>query len=144
MCWVLQPYLILAHICLPGQNWQKLALDVSSFNTQTCQGKWICGIFRLYLKHAQHKCQEIWLPGRDRRRRFRTSASQQVVRLFLFVSEMISHVWSWWVKLRQTVLVIDLLSVWFKSVHMHSRSDRFLGSLFYDYLHCLERSIILH
>lgn len=44
----------------------------------------------------------------------------------------------------ETVLVIDLLSVWFKSVHMHSRSDRFLGSLFYDYLHCLERSIIFH
>lgn len=56
------PLSIAANICLPGQNCQKLALDVSSFNTQTCQEKWFCGIYWRYLNHA-HKCQEILLPG---------------------------------------------------------------------------------
>lgn len=50
------PYLsITANICLPGQNCQKQALDVSSFNTQTCQDKWICGIYWLYLNRAVHR-----------------------------------------------------------------------------------------
>lgn len=122
-CAAALPLSIAANICLPGQNCQKLALDVSSFNTQTCQEKRICGIYWLYLNHA-HKCQETSLPGWDSRCCFKTNASQQ-----LCVCQRWFIVSSWCMKLKQTVLVIDLLSVWFKSVHMHSRSDRFFVTI---------------